>query len=66
MSRFKKSEYRAERRGSLVPTRQQTERCEGLMGTCDSTAVEICVRCGRPFCAGGHMNYHLTRCRGMR
>lgn len=65
MSRFRKSEYRAEKRDAEKPFEQQQDRCEGSMGMCGSNDVAACLRCGKPYCAVCAVA-HLGFCRGMR
>lgn len=65
MSRYKKSEYRAEKRDAEKPFQQQQERCEGYRGMCKTKAVIPCSRCWKPYCAE-HLADHQSLCRGMR
>jgi hypothetical protein len=67
MSRYKKSEYRAEPR--KLPRPSEASRtyvvCQGGMGLCDKKKdLTVCGKCGKPFC-GEHKDSHPAYCLGV-
>lgn len=53
MSRFRKSEYRVEKRSKPAPEDPKVyKHCQGNMGLCtEKKSLAVCGKCGKPFCA---------------
>lgn len=63
MSRFKKSEYRVEKRSKPAERASAPKICQGDMGLCKSKDITPCSKCGRPYCEE-HAKDHPKYCLG--
>lgn len=65
MARYRKGEYRTERRKRPVDEQRTVDCCQDGMGTCGrKDALAPCARCGKPFC-GEHSAEHPRYCLGV-
>jgi hypothetical protein len=66
MSRYRRGEYRAERRAKPAQKTAALEACQGDMGMCGKKkAAAPCARCRKPYCPE-HAEPHTRFCLGVR
>lgn len=66
MSRFRKSEYRAEKRAKNVEKMASWNVCQGDMGLCTQKKdLTPCDRCKKPYCQE-HAKDHPKYCLGIQ
>jgi hypothetical protein len=66
MSRYRRGEYRAERRAKLAERPREFVSCQGDMGMCGKKdPLAPCGRCGKPYCSD-HAVSHPRFCLGIR
>lgn len=63
MSRFRKSEYRTEKRSNPMEKAVVLKICQGDMGLCHNKNVVACSKCSRPYCEE-HAKDHPKYCLG--
>ena len=65
MARYRKSEYRTERRAQPKEKVEYKKICQGDMGLCTRRKVTPCSQCRRPYCEE-HYKDHPKYCMGIR
>ncbi len=65
MPRFRKGEYRTEKRAKPGETQAKYGACQGGMGLCrEKKGLSTCPKCQKPYC-GAHYIDHPKYCLGM-
>lgn len=65
MARFRKSEYRTEKRARPADKPEVFTKCQGDMGNCRKRDLLLpCVKCRKPYCEM-HLQEHPRYCLGV-